>query len=284
MRGAGVALSAAVALAACSSARRTADPGPIAAPTRTLTAGDRLLARAPAGAALLLEIDLARLRANPTIGAMVSAFIDGQAALPVALPARLAGADAVLIAAYRIGSPEATAITIVEGGVRPDEAIALDGRVWALTDEGETAALLATAAGGASMASDAAMLALRAQAMPSGAEGASLRLAARLDGPARKNLTATLGLGPAPTTISLWADVADDLAVIAHLGDGADQAATLRALRDRLAGLAEVRALGVAPSVTAVTIARDPAGARAVLVIGPARLARAVARWQAVQP
>ena len=283
MRGAGVAI--ALAAAACSSSSSAAPPlTPLVVPTRALTAGDRLLARAPAGAALVLELDLARLRGNAAIGGLVTELIDRDVALPIDWQAPLAGADTVVLAAYRIGGADATAITIVEGGVRPAEAIALDARVWALADEGETAALLATAAGAPSVADDAALMAVRAEAMPTAAAGASLRVAARLDGAARASLATTLALTPAPATISVWADVADDLAVIARLGAAADQAATLGAVRDRLAGLAELRALGLAPSVTAATIERDPAGARGVLVIGPARLARAVARWQARGP
>lgn len=253
-------------------------------PTRAATAGDRLLARAPAGAALVLEIDLARLRANPAIGALATALVDQDPALgapPVPWPAPLAGAELVVLAAYRIGGADATAITLVEGGVRPAAAIALDDGAWVLADEGETAAILATAAGAASLADDAELLAIRAEAMPAAAGGAAVRLAARLDGGARSSLAAALGLTTGPQTISVWADVADDLAVIARLGDDPVQAASLVAIRARLAAVTEIRALGLAPAVTAAAIERDPAGARGVLVIGPARLARAMARWQA---
>ena len=247
---------------------------------RAATAGDRLLARVPAGAELVLEVDLARLRGNAAVGAMVSALVDGGAALPVELPAPLAGADAVLLAAYRIGDADATAITIVEGGTRPAAALALEGGAWALADEGEAAGLLAVAAGGPSAAGDAALLAVRAEAMPAAAAGASVRVAARLDAGARASLAASLDVAPAPATISLWADVADDLAVVARLGDRPAQGATLEAVRDRLAGLAEVRALGLAPAVAEATVAREEAGARGVLVIKPGQLARAVERWR----
>lgn len=272
----------ALALAACSrSSTRAPDPEVATAPARAATAGDRLMARVPAGAQLVLEVDLARLRANPAVGALVTGLVDGDAALPGPLPP-LTGADAMVLAAYRLGTAEATAITVVEGGTAPRDAIALDDRVWAIADEGQTARLLAVGAGAPSLAGDGALRVVRDQAMPAAADGASVRVAARLDETARRGLGVSLDLvDPPPATISLWADVADDLAVIVRLGDDPGQAATLRAVQARLAALPELGLLGVRPAVTAATIARDPAGARGVLVIGPGRLARAVARWQA---
>lgn len=274
---------------------------PAAVDPRAPTAGDRLLAYVPEGADLLLEVDLARLRGNAVVGATVAALVDGPVP-PVGQgegaggpwpgldgAAALAGAQAVVLAAYRVGTDDAATITIVESDARPSGALPLGARVWALADEGQTAALLAAAEGGASASADVELLRLRAEAMPARAEGAAVRLAARFGDAARASLADALDLDDPPPAISLWADVADDLALIAWLGagegrpagDDARAAALLATARARLAATAELRALGLRPSIEAATIAREARGARGTIVIGPRRLARAMARWQA---
>lgn len=277
MRRAGLAALAALALGCGERGAPAQAPKTFAAPVRAGTVGDAILARAPAGADWCLELDLARLRANPTVGAAVTALVDGDApALPSAVTAR--GADAVVLVGYRTGTAEAHTITFVRGGTRPAEAVRLDGELWAVTDEGQTAALLAVAPG-RSAVDDLALMAVRAEAMPAAADGASVRLAARLDGEASAGLGELLELG-APRAVSAWLDVADDLAAIVVL-EGGDGAALGR-WRDRLAALTEVRALGLAPALADARLERAGAVTRATVVVGPRRLARAVERWQAV--
>ncbi|MBK9031916.1 MAG: hypothetical protein IPL61_11420 [Myxococcales bacterium] len=278
MRGAGLALGAALACA-CGSSPRSSPPSP-SVPTRAATAGDALLPRLPPGAALVVELDLARLRANPAVGAVARAVIDGGAAPVDAVPsaAALVDADAVVLAAYAVGRPDAHTLTVVQGGHRPRDGVALTDDVWVLTDEGEAAAILAVAPG-ASLADDAALMAARAAVMPAAAEGAAIRVAARFDDDARRGLREALETAAAPTALAAWLDVADDLAAIVWV-DGVDVGA-VTGWRDRLAAVREVRALGLTPPLAAAEVVATRGGATATIVIGPGRLARAVARWQA---
>lgn len=276
-----VAVVAVAALGACGG--RGAAAPPVTVPARATTAGDALLPYVPAGAAVLLEVDLARLRANPTVGAAARGLIDGDggrgAGGAAALaPAALAGAAAAVLATYAPGQPDARTITVVRGGQRPATAVALAADIWALADEGETAALLA-AAGTGGVTADRALMAMRAAVMPAGADGAALRLTARLDAAARRELGALFDERTPPAAVAAWLDVADDLAAVVWL-DGVD-APTVAGWRDRLAAALPVRAIGVAPAVAAGRVEARGGGAVATIVIGPGRLARAVARWQA---
>ncbi|MEZ4402249.1 MAG: hypothetical protein R3B06_19650 [Kofleriaceae bacterium] len=281
MRRLGLSLLVALGLGACGGPARPPAP---AVPFRAATVGDALLARLPRGADLVAELDLARLRANPTVGAAVAALVDGAVA-PAGLPsgaeatgALLRGAAAVALAAYRVGTPAASTVTVVRGGARPAQALALGDDVWALADEGMTAAVLG-AAGGPQVLDDRALALIRAAPMPAGADGAAIRVAARLDADGAAAVGAALGLAIRPRAIAAWLDVADDLAVVVWL-DGVSPAAAT-ALRDRLAALAPVRALGLGPAVAQAQISAHAGAVTATVVIGPRRLARAVARWQA---
>lgn len=274
-----VAAVAALAVLGACGGRGAAAP-PVTVPARATTAGDALLPYVPAGAAVLLEVDLARLRANPTVGAAARGLIDGDGAGGAAAvaPAALAGAAAAVLATYAPGQPEARTITVVRGGQRPATAVALAADIWALADEGETAALLA-APGTGGVTADRALMAMRAAVMPAGADGAALRLTARLDAAARRELGALFDERTPPAAVAAWLDVADDLAAVVWL-DGVD-ATTVAGWRDRLAAALPVRAIGVAPAVAAGRVEARGGGAVATIVIGPGRLARAVARWQA---
>lgn len=269
------AVAVAVVVVGCS---RGAEPPAIAVPARAATAGDALLALAPGGATWTLELDLARLRANPVVGATVAALVDGEATAPLPEVASARGAEQVVLVGYASGSPAAHTITLVRGGVAPAAAVAVADGVWAIADEGAVAGLVAVAPG-ASAADDVELAVVRSRAMPAGAEGAALRLAARLDDDARRALGAALELTEPPRALSAWLDVADDLALIVWQ-DGGDPRA-LVGWRDRLAATAEVRALGLAPSLVDAAIARRGEVITATVVIGPRRLARAVGRWQA---
>jgi hypothetical protein len=146
---------------------------------------------------------------------------------------------------------------------------------------------------------DAELRALRAAAMPAQADGAVVRITARLGFDARVALAAAVGVDVAPATLSVWADVADDLAVIARLGAGAeagagaetDARAEVAALREMaadalgaVAGLPASRRLGVAPAVRAATLTAGDDGVAVIALIGPRRLARAVDRARAALP
>ncbi len=87
-------------------------------PERALTVGDALLTSLPAGAEILVELDLARLRANPIIGGIATDLLAAPPAIAGAPEAPIDGATAVALAAYRVGTPAATTITVVaESGI-----------------------------------------------------------------------------------------------------------------------------------------------------------------------
>ena len=77
---------------------------PKGAPAIARTAGDELLKYVPAGAQLVIEIDLARLYENPTIGAAATRAIaapDASLIVP-RVDAPLANARMVVLAAYDV--------------------------------------------------------------------------------------------------------------------------------------------------------------------------------------
>jgi hypothetical protein len=89
-----------------------------------------------------------------------------------------------------------------------------------------------------------------------------------------------------PAWLSVWADVADDMAAVALLGgEGAGEAKELaRAVtrvRDRLARSAPSRRLGVGRTVAATEVDVRGNDVRVVLLVGPRRLARLVDRVMA---
>ncbi|HUQ07824.1 MAG TPA: hypothetical protein VM261_35260 [Kofleriaceae bacterium] len=250
-----------------------------------MTAGDALLSQLPYGAEIVVEVDLARLRANPVVGALASEALAGEAPVPGGPAAPLDGASAVAFGAYNIGTPAASTITVVAGGTRPPEGIDLgDGR-WALSVEGDTAAILATDAGGPSVTSDGALQTARAWAMPAAADGASLRIAARLGADARAGLADVLGIESAPAVVSVWGDVADDLAVIVKLADQphGKKPAWLPGLArtlTRAAALPQVNGLGLSRPITDAEIRREKSGVTVTVIVAPGRLRRAVDRWR----
>ena len=275
------------ALAACGGAGSGGAGATVNLPERAATAGDALLAQLPIGAEIVVELDLARLRANPVVGALAADVFAGAPEVPGGAPApTLDDAVAVAFGAYNVGTPAASTITVVAGGTPPPEAIELGDDRWALALEGDTAAILATDAGSPSAAGDAALQTARAWAMPAAAEGASLRVAARLGDDARAGLAQVLGIETAPAVVSVWGDVADDLAVIVRLADrphGKKPAwlpGVARSLA-RAAALPQVNALGLSRPLHDAEIRREQTGVTVTLIVAPGRLRRAVDRWRA---
>ncbi len=293
-----VALVLALALAGCGGAADAGGgalgPGPIAVPPRAATAGEPLLALLPAGADVIVEIDLARLRANPVVGEIAAAWLAGaEVAVPLSgdavEPALLRVADAVVLAAYRVGTADAATLTLLAGAAVPGDAVPGARVIAAGVLAVGPAALLddASAAAAGAREVEPALRALRATAMPAQAEGATLRVTARLGFDARIALASALGADVAPATLSVWGDVADDLAVIARV-DGAGERGEVAALRamiartvEGVAALPAVRLLGLAPSLRAVRLSTDEDGVDVVGLIGPRRLARAARRARA---
>jgi hypothetical protein len=284
----------AVGVAACGGAPRPV----VAVPIRVPTAGDAALALLPPGPDVVLELDLARARANPLVGPVVDGWLGaagaalGDGALGDAPRPPLAGAAWVVLAGYRVGTAEASTITLLAPGPGSEVpgAVEVDPGVVALAPPADVERVRAAIAGGPTAGADRALLALRARAMPAAADGAVIRLTARLSADARIALAGALGIEPAPRAVSAWADVADDAALIVDLDgrDPTDPVATRR-LRTALTRLIQraaadpgVTALGLAPVVarTRITASKSGAWLRAVLVIAPARLRWAVAQAQ----
>jgi hypothetical protein len=265
-------------LVACGSA--PAAPGPVlpAIPARAATPGDALLARLPAGADAVAELDVARLRAGGALADVVAALRRraGAGFDPIA------AVDAAVAAVYRLGADDAVTLFVLTG---PALATDLPGGVRAggeFLDEhtflyGPAAERDRARAATASLADDTALLALRAQAMPARATGSLLRVTARLDRRARVAAAGRLGVDEVPATLSAWVDLADDAALVAILG-GDDEADAVR-LADLVRGAA-ARAAGFLPAwvprgdgggeLTTRTSGRQ---ARVVWLLGPRRLA-----------
>jgi hypothetical protein len=79
------------------------------------TVTERMLAMLPQGAQVVVELDLARLRANPVVGEVVTrALAERTADRPAGVPASpLAVADQVVLAAYGVGTAQAATLTLL---------------------------------------------------------------------------------------------------------------------------------------------------------------------------
>jgi hypothetical protein len=209
---------------------------------------ERLLAMLPQGAQIVVEVDLARLRANPVIGAVVTRAIaappgptpdatpagawlrfvlrgappDASAGGngPAAEASPLAAADQVVLAAYGVGTAQAATLTLlaapreVPGATRiADGAYAVGPPDW-IAQTQQRIALATTGQAAFAIRPAPELLELRAHAMPAEAPGASLRITARLSFDARIALTRQTGIDTPPAQLSAWGDVVDDLAIV----------------------------------------------------------------------
>jgi hypothetical protein len=301
---------AALACGGKQAATTTATPAPS-------TPSEKLLAMLPAGAQVVIELDLARLRANPAIGAVVRAAL---AAGAIGLPAGdrraaasddgkpdpkadpLAIADQLVIAAYGVGTAQAATLTVLSAPHDvPGTARLLDGYYalgppeW-LEQVQSRVSLASTGDSKFALRAPAELLELRDHAMPPNAPGASLRVTALLSFDARVALARQTGLDSAPARLSAWADVADDVALIVDCdaddpggqtpGKKSDAPkrleATLRGALEAVAQQPSVRALGLPASLMNAKFATRGNWVRAIIAIGPAHLQRVVDRASAL--
>lgn len=322
MRGARIARGAAMALvlaiAACGSTNKPTTSEP-ETPAFTSVA-DRILPLLPDGAQVIVEVDLARLRANPVVGALVTQIVAGDLAAPLpgeVPPLSLAHADTMVMASYGVGTSSAATLVVLATTPSPtspdasgsapgptpqlpnaiplaDGLVVLGPAEW--TAQVEARAAIAGVAGANTTPTLVAakdLRALRDHAMPAKAPGASLRITARLPFDARVALGRATGLEAPPAQLSLWGDVVDDLVIVVDLdasdpGDtgkgGKSAPATKRmeaSLRGMLGGLANepgLRLVGLAPSLEGAQIVTRGAWVRAIIAVGPRRLARIVER------
>ena len=270
-----------IAVPACSrDARPAQETAPV--PARRATAGDRILAVAPTGAEAVLEIDLARLRRNPAVGPLVRAVTASQ----LARPDLIGAADLLVFCSYRIGEDDAGQLVFAAGGEveRLPQARVLDPDLVAI---GPPALLdrvdLVRAGAEPALSTDRALLRVRALAMPDKAQGASVRMAARLGFEGRLSLARRLELDAVPVWLSMWADVADDLAAVALLGgdgpgEAKDLARAVERVRNRLARSVPSRRLGLGRTVARTEVDVRGNDVHMVLVVGPRRLEQLVSR------
>jgi len=286
-----------LAIGACGGKRPTQST-PIS--THPKTAADRILTLLPEGVQVVIEIDLARLRANPVVGAIVTRALAPGGLDPVSQSVPTFGiADTVVIAAYGIGTSQAATVTVVVSKTPVPEGTRISeggpaGSIYALgpvdwVAQIEARAALAETGGASKVLASRELLALRDRAMPDGAPGASLRITARLPFDARVALARLTGLESAPSQLSLWADVVDDLAVIVD-ADSVDpgERATKRSaarlttvIRGALAVIADdptARALGLPSSLAGAKLVARGSWVRTIIAIGPKHLQRVVDR------
>jgi len=296
-------LAVAVAVTGCGGGAGQPPATPEVAPVPTVS--ERMLAMLPQGAQVIIEVDLARLRASPVVGAIVTrALAERTAELAAGVPASpLAASDQVVLAAYGVGTAQAATLTVLAAPNAIPGATKLADGFYAVgppdwVDMAQQRVALAST-GEAKFALSAApeMLALRRHAMPDKAPGAALRLTARLPFDARIALARQTGLDAAPAQVSAWADVADDVALIVDCdaADPGDQKADARksdapkrleaTLRGAIAAVSDqpaIRLLGLPSSLAGAKLVTRGSWVRAIIAIGPAHLQRVLGRASAL--
>jgi hypothetical protein len=297
------ALLGVVAFAGCGGGARSAQPrAEVAAAARAESPTEKLLPLVPDGAQVVVEIDLARLRGNAVVGPVATKAL-AQLGADVTLPglplavqgSPLASADALVLAAYGVGTQGAATLTLVAtkgevpGGVRlADDLVVLGDPAWVEQVEGR-----ARIARKHTISANAELLALRDHAVPKGAPGSTLRVTARLPFDARVALARASGIDTTPSRLSLWCDIADDLAVVidADASDNGERgdkdaakrlAASLRGVLGAIADAPTTRALGVPTSLEQAHLVAQGSWVRAIISIGPHHLARAAERAAAL--
>jgi hypothetical protein len=274
---------------------------------------DWMIAVLPEGVQIVVEIDLARLRKNEVVGEVAGrllADVGGEQKLP-GLPMNVQGsplatADAIVLGAYGVGTPQAATVVVlattadVAGATRiAANLVVLGPDEW--TSQVAMRAAIAKLApdvpaplGGRLPVTLADELArLRDHAFPAKAPGSLFRLTARLPFDARITLARQTGMEAAPAQISIWADVVDDFGLIldadaADPGEKNPKAArklVMTSLQKFLASIAAdpgIRALGLANNIAGARFIEQGTWVRAIIEIPPRQLARAVQRARAM--
>src|SRR5258706_9568692 len=92
---------------------------------------EQMLGLLPQGAQIIVEVDVARLRANPVVGGVIARLLDDKP-LPSGIggaSAQLARARHVVLAAYAVGTTQAATVTLVATRDAPSsEGAVEDGR------------------------------------------------------------------------------------------------------------------------------------------------------------
>src|SRR5215831_18528900 len=171
---------------------------PSSAASAPASPADRLLALVPQGAQIVVEIDLARLRGNPVVGAVVARALAERSGEVAGMPAPpLAVADQLVLAAYGVGTAQAATLTVlaaprdIAGATRLADGLYAVGPPEWIEQAQQRAALVAEPA--IAIRAEPELLALRGHAMPANAPGAALRITARLPFDARISLARQTG-------------------------------------------------------------------------------------------
>lgn len=271
-------------------ARRSAAAVAVAVNAGPMSPQERVVALLPPGAQLVLEFDMARLRAHPVLGdlwAKVSENLKTYGA-PAALAAASTAsfeqafdpvlqADFVVVGAYDIGTSAARTVTLSRGQTPPPGAVLVGDGVYAVGPDGMLGELMVR--GAAPLALSPSFRSLRQRPMPQGATGAIVRLTAQWPKTSAIDLQGYLGTSVVPTDVSLWFDVVDDAAVVVHarIDDELARATFVSSLQTGAANLAKApwaRALGLAPSLAGVKVGQRDGEVVLVLLIGPKRLSQ----------
>ena len=261
-----------------------------------------MLALLPDGAQVVVELDLARLRANAAVGPLATAALAqlGTGGRVPGLPltvvgSPLASADAVVLAAYGVGTTEAATVTVIATKSDVPRATRLAPDLVAVGPDEWTSQLATRAQLAAQhpLTIPDELMKLRQHAQLQGSTGAVLRVTAQLSFDARVALARLTGLDAAPARISLWGDVADDLVIVLDAdatdpGDQANKGAAKRlahTIRGAIAALGDapfVRSLGVGQSLDEARLIAQGTWVRAIVAVGPSHLARVVERARAM--
>jgi len=294
-------LAVALVVAACGHGAKPAAP---VAPEKPQTLAERALGMLPDGAQIVIELDLARLRANKVVGEVATKVLSDVSidqklpGIPIAAQGSpLAHADLVVMASYGVGTQQAATITLlatkdeVLGAARlSPELVALGPDEWVRQTEARAAIAARTP-----LRAPEELLRLRDHAMPEQAPGAVLRVTAMLSFDARVAMARQVGIELAPARLSVWADVVDDFAMIidADAADPGDKTnknsvdrmeAGIRGLLAEAANEPSLRILGLSSSLAEAKFVEQKTWVRAIVAIGPRHLARVVERAKALLP
>lgn len=257
------------------------------------TVSDKIVHLLPHGAQIVVEIDLARLRANEVVGPAITKALAAPVDLPKHLPTPpLAVADAVVFAAYGVGTSSAATLAVISSSQEIPDSTRLGDNLFAMGPPEWIRQLESRAAltlGKTPVTAPPELLHLRERAMPDGAPGASLRVTARLPFDARVALAKDSGLESAPAQLSIWADVVDDFVIVidADSIDPGEKATTKararleRLIRVALRSLADepkLRALGLSSSIGRARLAAGGSWIRTIIEVGPSQLKRVIER------
>ena len=285
-----------LAVAACGGSAKRGKPATTVELPEAKTTSDKILAMLPQGAQIVVELDLARLRANPVVGATFTKALGRPIDLPGDVPdPPLAIADAVVFAAYGVGTSGAATIVVIASPKEVADATRIGDNLYAMGPPEWVRQLeaRATLAMTKPITAPKELLLLRERSMPKGAPGASLRVTARLPFDARVALARETGLEAAPAQLSIWADVVDDFVIVVDC-DAVDQGENVtKKATDRLEGLIRralgslasepaMRALGLTTSIERAKLSAGGSWIRTIIGVGPAHLGRVVERANAL--